>query len=311
MRHLRMLGLCVAAVLAVTAVTASSALAAVKNPTKGLTIFKNCPVHVTEVEGKPVETVQCVFGATESGAGGQFTVGGITVPLSKQIVLQYGIAIVNNGYGEAYAPPTHGVEAIAPTPENVPGEPIAHITAAEQEELGWPETLKYSYAQAQKHGLVKKATETIELAGIPVTNKGNIVFEEGVGLEAPVKIKAGNAWLSALGTVCYIGSDAEPIVQHLTSGETTSPLTSEKLHGFSGELDIFHAGEEAWLTHSVLLDNTYAVPGASCTGPYSAQIAATIDKEFHIPQPAGASVTEVKSTLYVGGKQLVEHRLGL
>ena len=54
------------------------------------------------------------------------------------------------------------------------------------------------------------------------------------------------------------------------------------------------------------MDNTYAVPGASCTGPYASVIAATIDKEFSIPEPAGASVTEIKGTLYTGSKEFGE-----
>ena len=201
---------------------------------------------------------------------GQFTVGPITVPIVKQIQLQYGIAYPPEGEGngneELYVPPAHGAPAIVPTPELVPGEPIGHITSVEQEELGWPESLKYSYAQAQKHGKVKKAYETIEQAGNPATNTENIAIEVGVGVEAPVKIKAENAWMSQLGDVCYVGSNEEPIVQHLTSGPSESPLTHEVVHGFKGDIRVVSKDRVLALSHSNLVDNTYAVPGSSVYG---------------------------------------------
>jgi hypothetical protein len=309
-RLVRILGLCLVAAFAITVVSASSALA-IKNPSKSVKVFENCPVN-GEAEVGPGEFEKddlCVFGATEPNEGGQFTVGPITVPIVKQISLQYGLtydAKVPNERGYVYIPPAHGAPAITPTPEPVPGEPIASITPAEQEELGWPESLKYSYAQAQKHHAVKKVYEAIEQAGNPATSVTNLLSEQGTAVEAPVKIKGENKWLSELGVVCYIGSNEEPIVQHLKSGESESPLTHTVIHGDRGELVVLHEGKEVLLTHSNLVDNTYPVPGASCSGPYSGVIAATIDKEFDIPQPAGASVTEIKGTLYNAVPALLE-----
>ena len=302
MRHIRMLGLGVVAVFALAAITASSALA-FKNPDFSPKIFANCPTS-GEAEGFLDEA--CTVGATEPKEGGQFTVGPITVPIVKQIVLQYGVT-ENELEPEVllYIPPANGAEAITPTPEKVPGEPIAHITSAEQEELGWPEGLKYSYKQAQKDHAVKTAFETIELAGVPATNITNILIESGVGVEAPVKIKAENKWLSELGDACYVGSDSEPIVQHLTSGASESPLTHATVHGSRGELEFRHEGQEVIESHSNLVDNTYAVPAASCTGPYASVVAATINKEFGLPAAAGASLTEIKGSLYLAAREYV------
>jgi hypothetical protein len=280
------------------AAAASSALA-VKNPSSSWKIYSNCPVN---------EADACIFGATELNEGGQFTVGPITVPLAKQIVLQYGLT-ENAAEELEFVAPTNGAEAITPTPETVPGEPIAHITSTEQEELGWPAGLKYSYAHA-KHNALKTVYETIEGAGTPVTSIQNIVEETGVGVEAPVKIKGENRWISELGDVCYIGSDAEPIVQRLTSGESTSPLTGETIHGSRGEFHDF-TGPRIVLTHSDLVDNAYSVPPAACSGPYSSVIAATLDKEFALPEVAGASVTELKGTLYNVSAAKVKEQLGL
>ena len=311
MRHVRMLGLCLVTAVAMSAVAASNAFA-VKNPTKSLKIFENCPVHGLSEGGNP--DVACVFGATEVGekgtaSGGHFTVGPITVPIEKQIVLQYGVA--ENPLEEEvleFVAPTHGVEAILPAPEMVPGEPIANITEAEQNELGWPETLKYSYRTHKSQ--VKKVTETIEVAGKTATNATNLLIEQGTAVEAPVKIKAGNKWLSELGDVCYVGSNEEPIVQHLTTGESESPSTHEIVHGHRGELSIDHEGREVTITHDGLVDNTYPVPAAKCTGPYAEVIAATVDREFGLPAVAGASSTEINGTLYLASAEIAEEKGG-
>ncbi len=169
MRHVRKLGLCLVAACAVAALGATSAQA-IKNPTRSIGIYKNCPVH-SELNG--FRDAACVFAATEIGekgtsAGGKFTVGPITTPIEKQITLQYGdneheVEGAEFGVVEEVIAPTDGAEIIVPTPEKVPGEPIGHVTATEQEELGWPATLKYSYATHKSQE--KHVTETIELAG--------------------------------------------------------------------------------------------------------------------------------------------------
>ena len=299
MRHVRMLGLTLAAVFAVGSVVASSAFATVKNPTESIKIFKNCPVSATEAQGEPIKDLICVFAATEAAPeGGHFTVGTITVPLEKQVVLQYGLAFTGpNEEYERYVPPQNGVEAITPTPEKVPGEPLVGINQREMAEFGWPETLKAKYKAAKKASL-KTVYETIELAGTPATSRTNIIFEEGVGVEAPVKIKGENKWISELGDVCYIGSEEDPIVQHLTTGASTSPLTEQTIRGSAGSLTILKGGSELWLTGSDLVDNTYPVPSAECSGSYSTYIDAMLDRKFGIPAVAGASVTELKGTLY-------------
>ena len=323
MRHIRMLGLAVVAALAACAVAATGA-SALKNPTKSPKILVNCPVNSPQFKyaDEHESSGDCIFGATESGEGGQFTVSGITVPLAKQIILQYGLAFgtpqeekekeekgESSTQIEHFVPPANGAEAITPTPEKVPGEPIGHISEAEQNELGWPEGMKYSYKSAQKHGLVKTVYETIEGAGPDVTSVQNILEREGVGVEAPVMIKVENKWLSALGDVCTIGSEEDPIVQKLTSGQSTSPKTGETIEGTTGEAAfVSKHGElqEVYLTHSDLVDNTYAVPAATCTGKYAAAVTATINKVFGLPAEAGASVTELKGTLYTASSAFGE-----
>ena len=80
-------------------------------------------------------------------------------------------------------------------------------------------------------------------------------------------------------------------MQHLTSGSSESPLTHEVVSGTPGSYEFRYEGDEVVIQKVDLVDNTYAVPGAVCTGPYSSYIQATIDKIFQIPEPAGASIT--------------------
>lgn len=300
MRHVRILGWCLVAMLALCGLTSASALA---KAGPSLKVLANCPVGGHAENGLPANL--CVYGATTPKEGGQFTVGPISVPLTKSITLQYGIALNEENFEEFYVPPAHGAPAITPTPEKVPGEPIAHITPEEQNELGWSEGLKYSYAHAKK-GALKNVYETIEQAGDPVTSRPNLESKEGTAVEAPVKIKGENKWMQQLGDVCFIGSDAEPIVQHLKSGQSESPLTHELITGKVGEIHFYYEFELIVVTNNELVDNTYAVPGASCTGPYSGEIEATIDREFDIPQPAGASTTILKGALWNSTTVLLE-----
>ena len=51
---------------------------------------------------------------------------------------------------------------------------------------------------------------------------------KGAAVTLPLKVKLSN---EMLGEECYIGSDAEPIVLHLTTGETAPPAGTEPIRG--------------------------------------------------------------------------------
>jgi hypothetical protein len=296
MRHVRILGISLIAAFAVSAVTAASALA-ITNPDKSPLIFKHCPIY-GEVNGQ--KTTFCFVAATNQEEG-EYKVGGFTVPLTKQVLLQFG-TVLNEETGAETFVPAEGAPTLPPTAEKVPGTPISRISPKEREEFGWPQELTESYLAAKRRHLTNNVFETIELAGKPVISRSNLLFQEGTAVEAPVKVKAANAWLTQLGTTCYIGSDEGtepgPIVQHLVSGVSKSPSTGQELHGEVGELAFYHEFQEAIISNNKLVDNTYPVPGASCSGPFAAPIAATIDKIFGIPAVAGASFTSLKGALY-------------
>jgi len=294
MRHVRILGLALVAVFAFGAIAASNALA-LKNPRKSGQIFKHCPIY-GEAEGK--QTTLCFVAATEEGAEeGAYHVGNFTVHLAKQVLLQFGTS-VNEETGQEYFVPAEGAPTLPPVAERVPGYPISKISPQEQTEMGWPQELKENYENGRKHHETVNVYETLELAGTPAISRSNLLSEEGTAVEVPLKIKATNTWLAKLGDICYVGSEEDPIVQHLVSGLSTSPLTGEELHGAVGELEFLHSFQEVIITHSDLVDNTYPVPAATCSGPFSSYVEAMINKIFGLPAAAGASNTQLKGTLY-------------
>ena len=234
MRYVRMLGLCLAAASAMSAVAAVPALAELTTVEN----YKQCPLKDPLVGA-------CTWG---QATGGHYTVGPITVPITKPIVFQGGLT---KSEPEAFIMPANG-QAVVPTPEILPGEPLAYVTPAEQKEFGWPVALQKSYEKARIAGMLGEGTitEVIETAGVPAVSKLKLVTREGTGIEAPVMIQGKNKWLTKLGGSCFIGSYQNPIVQHLTTGVSTSPLTGETVSGYPGSLEIEGGGELAGLSGS-------------------------------------------------------------
>jgi hypothetical protein len=222
-------------------------------------------------------------------------VGPIDVPVVNSIALQIGL--FENAEGKLVTILPSNGQAIVPVAETVPGEVLANVTPAEQKEFGWPASLEKSYEKARITGKLGEGTttEVIENAGIPEVNVTNFIFEEGTAITAPIKITGKNKWLEKLGGNCKIGSSEDPVVQHLTTATTTSPLTGETLKGSAGRLSIEAEGSVVGLTGVDLVDNTYPVPGARGCGGGANEgfLDPVVDKAFGLPAQAGASVTEL------------------
>jgi hypothetical protein len=188
-RHVRMLGLCLAALLAVGAFTGGSALAA-KDPFNVNTWkqYKHCPFNnETFTTGAHPN---CFLGRTAGGAqGGFFTLGNVTVKLNKPIVLQGGFntrsgeekavilaeeqeCIANPGYSPEckvaeessegvrhyfeykYAAlkvvPAEGAETLE-APELKVAKGLGLINKGIQERQEWPAALSASLKEAKKN----------------------------------------------------------------------------------------------------------------------------------------------------------------
>jgi hypothetical protein len=235
-----------ALVAALSTAASASAVSAFKEE---FAPFTNCPVEVAKT---------CTIATTTSG---EFKLDLKTTKIEHPVVLQGGLA------SEAFADqallaPTNG-ETLSKTPQEVPGG-LTGLTTV----IGGP------------------VFATAELAGPAsgvIINKGNLLTGVGTAVTLPIKVKLDN---EILGPSCYIGSDSEPIVLHLTTGTTSPSLPNQPISGSSGTLEGAGKGKIVKIKGNSLVDNNFAVPGANGCGG-SPLIDLVVDAGVGIPAPAG------------------------
>ena len=220
--------------------------------------FVHCPV---------TEATQCVDSHV---TGGEFKIDLKTVPIEKvNIELQGGLE------SETWKPipliAAVGAPTLSNTPLTVPGG-LAGIG-----------------------GIGGEVTATAELAE-PVSSiiiaKGHLLNKEGTAVVLPIKVKLSN---ETLGKECYIGSDAEPIVLNLTTGTTAPPLPGTPITGGHDSPEGGAKGKIVKLSEVTLVDNTFAVPGATgCGESLSPVVDLAVDADIGLPAPAGYNTAIMK-----------------
>lgn len=225
-------------------VLAPAALAAPHHPKGEFEQFGDCPLSRSSI-------TDCIYSVTSSGT---FTLGTKAVPIKNPVILQGGF----EGGGEHIN--FFGAEdgnTLSKTPQAVPGGLAGLVKCEEISDI----ILRLACQVTFENGLTG-VNATLELAA-PATsiqlNTENLLFEEGVALQLPVKVHLENPFL---GSSCYVGSNASPILIPLTTG------TSGKLKGTAG---VFSANPEFTLltfSGTKLVNSTFSAPGASgCSGP--------------------------------------------
>jgi hypothetical protein len=250
---------------------ASPALATEHHPTGNFAPFAQCPLS------NPLVT-QCIVASTSSG---EFIVGKKTVPINKTITLQGG-TITNEKTGEVEFVASENGETLSKTALNVPGG-LFGIKPPES----WSKEAKERFEEMINKGLtgVTETTELAKPASAIKLNTENLIFEEGVALQLPVKIKLSNF---LLGSSCYVGSEASPIILNLTTGETSPPPPNKPIHGAAGEVKIEEGGALVVLSGGSLVDNAFSAPEASgCGGALSSFVDPLVNSQFGLPAAAG------------------------
>ncbi len=272
----RIMGICRHALVAVAALivplaVASPALAVEHHPTGDYTPFADCPLSNPSVSS-------CLVADTNSG---EFTVGKKIVPINKTITLQGG-TIENPETGALTFVGAENGETLSKTPLNVPGGLFG---------IKPPESLnkeqKEKFEEMINKGLTG-VTETTELAK-PASDIGintdNLIAETGVALSLPVKIKLSNVFL---GSSCYVGSEANPVVLNLTTGTTSPPEPNKPIKGNRGSIEFKDEFNIIVLSGGSLVDNAFAAPEATgCGAPFSALVDKLVDSVFGVPAAAG------------------------
>jgi hypothetical protein len=237
-----------AALVALTAMAALASIATAK-PAPGYEDFAGCPSRAEQ----PFIAV-CV---KDEFTAGHINLGNREIPVTNPIVLRGGIEQETENF-------LYNAEGgIVPLRQTVPGGLIG-LTGYKwlDEAVGSVSSLKL-YA-------------TVELAG-------QVGSQLAPTFNVPVKVHLENPFL---GSGCYVGSAASPIMLHL---------------GYAKELGEFEEEESREgvikATGGVFADNTYAVPGANgCQfsyGSFHQSIDNLIDSAYALPSAAGTDSTEL------------------
>jgi hypothetical protein len=278
------------AAMALFALAPSVAMAAEHHPTGNFAPFKFCPLANPEV-------TSCTIAESMSG---EFTVGTRKVPINKTITLQGGLS--ENAEGELQFHAAEGAETLSKTALFVPGG-LFNIVAPEK----LNKEQKERFEKFINEGITG-VTATTELAAPPSAiklNLDNLLFEEGTALELPIKVKLGNAFL---GSSCYIGSEAHPIVLHLTTGTTSPPEPNKPIKGSAGAFEDLEKGTLTRLIGGSLVDNAWAAPGASGCGGKALEgiIDPAVNSELGLPAAAGHNTAILTGNLELAAAAAVK-----
>lgn len=257
-------------------VFASSALGASHNPKGEYAQFNECPLNRATI-------TDCVLSISN---GGGFTIGKKNVPLKNPVTLQGGF----EGAGEEVK--FYGAEngnTLSKTPQPVPGGLLGIVAPT-----WWPKFIQDWFNEQISKGFTG-VNATVELTGPSKgltkvkLNTENLIFEEGVALGLPVKIKLDNA---ILGSNCYIGSESKPVQLNFTTG------TSGKLKGSAGTISFNPTFTITTISGGKLVDGTYAAPAASgCGGIFSIFVDPLVNSILGTPSPSGTNSATLEGKL--------------
>jgi len=126
-------------------------------------------------------------------------------------------------------------------------------------------------------------TAKTELVGPVQLSTENLLFQEGTGLQLPVKVHLINP---TLGESCYIGSDSDPIVLNLTTGMTSPPPPNTSVNGAFGDLEFVDEFTQITIGVLGLVDNAFSAPGANGCGS-DGNLDAAVNAIVGLPSAAG------------------------
>jgi hypothetical protein len=150
---------------------------------------------------------------------------------------------------------------------------------------------------------VTATTELAKPASAIAINTNNLVNADGVALSLPVKVHLENP---LLGSSCYVGSEAHPIVLNLTTGTTSPPAPNKPISGKVGEIKFKDGFAFTEIVDNTLVDNAFAAPEATgCGGLFSFLIDPIINGKIGLPASAGHNSAILTGTLKQGQAEAV------
>jgi len=243
-------------------------------------------------------------------SGGELTVGSRTIPLSRPVVFQGGVHVIENARREVvherFIAPIRG-PALSLASQPVPG---GLRGALDQNLLGRAlraRLRRYLAAGSAANTL----TITIELAA-PVSTISldiqNLIERSGIALTLPVKVGLSNPFLQSSCHVdtgahpgahpLYIGSDAHPIALALTTGTTDPPAPNRPVRGRVANTSVKDDYNVTAIGASSLVNNSFAAPTVhGCAGAQSPALERALDTGLGLPAPAGVNTAILQGAL--------------
>ncbi len=268
--------------------TASSAFAVEHHPKGEFAEFADCPLSNPG-------TLACILAKTE---GGEFKVGNETVPIAKTITLQGAIGVV--GGKEGFIGAEDG-NTLSKTPQKVPGGLAGLVKCNEISNFLERIACEVTF----ENGLtgVNATTELAAPASSIGINQNNLIEETGTALSLPVKVHLENPFL---GSSCYIGSNAHPVVIELTTGKTSPPPPNKSISGTVGEPSLNPGGSIITLKNNKLVNNSFAAPGVTgCGGIFELLVDPIVNLKLGVPAAAGRNTAILKGTLKLANAEAV------
>lgn len=286
----------IAVIASLTAlICASSALAAPKGI---FAKFSDCPASAPGV-------TLCQFAQTTSG---EFSIGSTKVPINKTITLQGG-GIPTGKLNEYYLVPASDGNSLSKVELNVPGGLLDIINCEEIKGNGFFEWLERTSCKAIFENKTTGVTATTELVANTedpaILNLGKLFAGEGTALTLPVRVHLKNP---LLGNSCYVGSEASPILLHLTTGSTSPEPPNKSISGKRGTIEVEEeaAGEVDLLKENSLVDNAFSVPSAEGCGEFfSFLIDPIVDSKLSLPSKDGHNTAILNGTLWSAESEAV------
>jgi hypothetical protein len=262
------------ALLLIALFTLGFAASAQAKLTGEFTRFAQCP-YITSEEAR-----KCLFAQTE---GGEVILGSKKVPITKTpITLQgaYG-APGEDGFSPFFGA-KNGV-TLAKVPQPVPGGLAGLVSCPEIENFILRAACEWTF----ENGLtgVNSTLELARPASEIEVNENNLGGQEGVAFRLPVKFRLENP---LLGSNCYVGSEATPVMWELTSGKTNPPPPNESIEGGIGAVEFFEGGSIIQVNPATLVDNAWSAPAAKgCGGLFAFILDPIINTASGLPSKAG------------------------
>jgi hypothetical protein len=268
---------------------ASQALA---TPKGEFAVFADCPLSNPALNG-------CLVAKTESG---EVTLGKKSVPIKNTITLQGGFIENRETEVQTFVAAADG-NTLSKTPQPVPGGLAGLLNCNEIGLFLVRAACELTFENGATG--VNATTELAAPASAIGLNENNLLTETGTALSLPVKVHLENPFL---GGECYIGSNSHPIILNLTTGTTSPPPPNVPIKGKTGALESNEEGDLLTISGDSLVDNAFAVPGATgCDGLFAFLIDPLINAKIGIPATAGHNTAILNNTLKQAGAKAVRN----